>query len=195
MGRPLDGRGLVVGPRQARMTPPETSAGLIDRPHLMQVLDVRPVTVLAGMAGFGKSTLLAAAAARHQLHGAALWLTIDDSDRDPVRLVSDLMSAAGLAGIDDLTTAIAPLRTSSLRAEPLTLVDAFCSRRSTTPPSPSSSPSTTYTTSPDRGSRRRWSTTAPPGTRRHAHCHRRAGRAAPTTAAPSARRSSLLSGA
>lgn len=83
------------------------------------------MTVLAGMAGFGKSTLLAAAAARHQLHGAALWLTIDDSDRDPVRLVSDLMSAAGLAGIDDLTTAIAPVRTSSLRAEPLTLVDAL----------------------------------------------------------------------
>lgn len=115
----------MVGPRHARMTPPVTSAGLIDRPHLMQVLDVRPVTVLAGMAGFGKSTLLAAAAARHQLHGAALWLTIDDSDRDPARLVSDLMSAAGLAGVDDLTTAIAPLRTSSLRVEPLTLVDAL----------------------------------------------------------------------
>jgi len=83
------------------------------------------VAVLAGMAGFGKSTLLAATVRRQQVRGAGLWLTIDDSDRDPVRLVSDLLAAASLAGIDDLTAAVAPLRTSSLRAEPLALVDAL----------------------------------------------------------------------
>ncbi|WP_020144342.1 LuxR C-terminal-related transcriptional regulator [Terracoccus sp. 273MFTsu3.1] len=101
------------------------SAGVIDRPRLVPLLDRRPVAVLAGMAGFGKSTLLASAVGRQRIRGAGLWLTIDDSDRDPVRLVSDLLSAASLAGIDELTAAIAPLRTSSLRAEPLTLVDAL----------------------------------------------------------------------
>ena len=115
----------MVGPRHARMTVPVTSSGVIDRPRLIPLLDGWPVSVLAGMAGFGKSTLLSATVARHQLRGAALWLTLDESDRDPVRLVSDLLSAAGLAGIDDLTAAVAPLRTSSLRAEPLALVDAL----------------------------------------------------------------------
>jgi LuxR family maltose regulon positive regulatory protein len=76
------------------------------------------------MAGFGKSTLLAATVAQ-QVRGAGLWLTIDDSDRDPARLVSDLLSAASLAGIDELTDAVAPLRSSSLRAEPLPLVDSL----------------------------------------------------------------------
>lgn len=107
------------------MTLPLPSAGVIDRPRLVPLLDRRPVAVLAGMAGFGKSTLLTATVGRQQLRGAGLWLTIDDSDRDPVRLVSDLLSAATLAGIDELTAAITPLRTSSLRAEPLTLVDAL----------------------------------------------------------------------
>ena len=115
----------MPGPRQARMTLPLPSAGVIDRPRLVPLLDERPVAVLAGMAGFGKSTLLAATVRRQQVRGAALWLTLDDSDRDPVRLVSDLLSAASLAGIDELTAAIAPLRTSSMRAEPLTLVDSL----------------------------------------------------------------------
>jgi len=107
------------------MTLPLPSAGVIDRPRLDPLLDRRPVVVLAGMAGFGKSTLLAATVGRQKVRGAGLWLTVDDSDREPVRLVSDLLSAASLAGIDELTAAIAPLRRSSLRAEPLTLLDAL----------------------------------------------------------------------
>ena len=115
----------MPGPRHARMTLPLPSAGVIDRPRLIPLLDRRPVAVLAGMAGFGKSTLLAATVGRQQVRGSGLWLTIDDSDRDPVRLVSDLLSAASLAGIEELTAAIAPLRASALRAEPLTLVDSL----------------------------------------------------------------------
>src|SRR3954451_10859068 len=92
-------RELMVGPRHARMTVPVTSSGVIDRPRLIPLLDGWPVSVLAGMAGFGKSTLLSATVARHQLRGAALWLTLDESDRDPVRLVSDLLSAVRLAGV------------------------------------------------------------------------------------------------
>ena len=73
-----------------RMTPPVPSPGIIDRARLAPLLDGQPVVVLAGMAGYGKSTLLSAAAHRQRDRGAALWLTVDDTDRDPVRLVSDL---------------------------------------------------------------------------------------------------------
>ncbi|HET9633786.1 MAG TPA: hypothetical protein VFP73_15410, partial [Terrabacter sp.] len=84
----------MVGPRQARMTPPLPSAHTIARSRLAPLVDRRPVVVLAGMAGYGKSTLLAAAARRQSDRGAALWLTVDESDREPVRLVSDLLTAA-----------------------------------------------------------------------------------------------------
>lgn|GEM_PF-2607949 len=115
----------MVGPRHARMSVPLPSAGAIDRLRLTPLLERRPVTVLSGMAGFGKSTLLSETVRRQQVRGAGFWLTVDDSDRDPVRLVSDLLAAASLAGIEQLTAALAPLRASSLRAEPVALVDAL----------------------------------------------------------------------
>ena len=115
----------MVGPRQARMATPLRPPGIIDRPRLSSLIDRRPVVVLVGMAGYGKSTLLAAAARRQRDSGAALWLTVDDSDRDPLRLVSDLITAASLSGLDELGADLEPLRASALRAEPLTLVDAL----------------------------------------------------------------------
>src|SRR6478609_11449663 len=115
----------MTGARQARMTVPVSPPGVIDRAHLMPRLASRPVVVLAGMAGYGKSTLLAAAARRQQDRGAALWLTLDESDREPVRLVSDLLTAAGLSGLDELSAGLEPLRASALRAEPLTMVDSL----------------------------------------------------------------------
>ena len=115
----------MVGPRQARMSTPLPSPGIIDRPRLLSLIDRRPVVVLAGMAGYGKSTLLAAAARRQRDRGAALWLTLDESDREPVHLVSDLLTAASLSGLDELGAGLEPLRASALRAEPLTLVDSL----------------------------------------------------------------------
>jgi LuxR family maltose regulon positive regulatory protein len=107
------------------MSTPLRPPGIIDRPHLLTLIDRRPVVVLAGMAGYGKSTLLAAAARRQSDRGAALWLTVDESDREPVRLVSDLLTAASLSGLDGLGAGLEPLRASALRAEPLTLVDSL----------------------------------------------------------------------
>ncbi|MGN6523290.1 MAG: hypothetical protein ACTHMZ_08850 [Actinomycetes bacterium] len=107
------------------MTPPLASAHTIDRPRLVPLIDRRPVVVLAGMAGYGKSTLLAEAARRQQEHGVAIWLTLDDSDRAPVRLVSDLVTAAGMSNLEATGADLAPLRESTLRAEPLTLVDSL----------------------------------------------------------------------
>lgn len=115
----------MVGPRHARMTTPPPSPGIIERVRLAPLLHSRPVVVLAGMAGYGKSTLLGAVAPKLQNGGATLWLTVDDSDRDPVRLVSDLMTAASLSGVDELGAALESLRVPALRAEPLTLVDSL----------------------------------------------------------------------
>ena len=115
----------MVGPRHARMTTPPPAPGIIERPRLVPLLHSRPVVVLAGMAGYGKSTLLSAVASRPPAGGATLWLTVDDSDRDPVCLVSDLMTAASLSGPDDLVATVESLRVPALRAEPLTLVDSL----------------------------------------------------------------------
>ena len=52
-------------------------------------------------------------------------MTLDESDREPVRLVSDLLTAASLSGLDELGAGLEPLRASALRAEPLTLVDSL----------------------------------------------------------------------
>ena len=49
----------MVGPRQARMVTPVAPPGIIDRPRLLSIVDRRPVVVLVGMAGYGKSTLSA----------------------------------------------------------------------------------------------------------------------------------------
>ncbi|HET7801494.1 MAG TPA: LuxR C-terminal-related transcriptional regulator [Humibacillus xanthopallidus] len=114
----------MVAPRQVRMTPPGASAGLIERPGLVPLMDARPVTVLAGMAGYGKSTLLAAAARRGPRDGT-VWLTVDDSDKDPVRLAGDLVAASALADVECLADPMGQLSASFLRAEPLTLVDAL----------------------------------------------------------------------
>lgn len=115
----------MVGPRHARMTTPSPAPGTIERVRLAPLLHSRPVVVLAGMAGYGKSTLLGAVAPQLQDGGATLWLTVDDTDRDPVRLVSDLMTAASLTGVDALDATLASLRAPALRAEPLTLVDSL----------------------------------------------------------------------
>jgi LuxR family maltose regulon positive regulatory protein len=114
----------MVSPRQLRMTPPGASVGIVERSRLLPLLVARPVTVLVGMAGYGKSTLLAAAAQRWR-QGTTMWLTLDGTDRDPVHLVGDLVTAADLAGVESLTDQIDLLRASSLRAEPLSLVDSF----------------------------------------------------------------------
>ena len=115
----------MVGPRHARLTAPSPAAHTIERGRLVPFIDHRHVVVLVGMAGYGKSTLLAATARRQQVEGAAIWLGVDDSDRSPVRLVADLITAVDLAGLEELGADLEPLRASGLRAEPLALVDSL----------------------------------------------------------------------
>src|SRR6478736_849102 len=100
----------MVGPRHARMAVPSPASQLIERAHLADVIEDRPVVVLAGMAGYGKSTLLADVSRRQQVKGATIWLGVDDSDRSPVRLVADLVTAVSLSGIEELGADLGPRR-------------------------------------------------------------------------------------
>ena len=77
----------------ARTRPPSGLAGIVQRSDLIASLeraDARVVAIVAP-AGFGKTTLLAQLAASHA--GEAIWLTVDESDDDPVRLLSHLLEA------------------------------------------------------------------------------------------------------
>ena len=112
----------MVAPRQLRMTPPAQS-GIIDRARLAPLLDGQPVVVLAGMAGYGKSTVLSAAH-RQRDRGATVWLTLDDTDKDPMRLVADLVRPPDWRHRCHERPGEAAW-TSSLRTEPLALVDSL----------------------------------------------------------------------
>lgn len=115
----------MTGPRHARLMIPSVATHTIERAGLVPLVDQPPVVVLAGMAGYGKSTLLVATVRRQQDTGAAVWLGLDDCDRAPVRLVSDLITAARLSGLGEDGTELEALTGSALRAEPVALVDAF----------------------------------------------------------------------
>jgi len=59
---------------------------LVSRPHLLALLDdgfTRPLTLVAALPGFGKSTLLADWVAQRQIRAA--WVSLDPTDDDPAR--------------------------------------------------------------------------------------------------------------
>src|SRR5271167_845332 len=82
---------------RTKLDPPLEPADLIDRPRLLQRLDdaakVR-LTVLQTPAGYGKTSLQSQWF--HTLRLAqrrAAWLSIDSTDRDPVRLLTYVAAA------------------------------------------------------------------------------------------------------
>lgn len=75
--------------------PPPRAQG-VPRPRLTEkmasaVLQPGCFLLLAGPAGFGKTTLLSEFAARRS--GQVAWLSLDDSDNDPIRWWTDLIAA------------------------------------------------------------------------------------------------------
>lgn len=75
---------------------PAVRADGVPRPRLTQVLLAglqrpRSLVMISGPAGFGKTTLLAELAA--QAPGKLAWLTLDESDNDPVRFWSNVVAA------------------------------------------------------------------------------------------------------
>jgi LuxR family transcriptional regulator, maltose regulon positive regulatory protein len=98
----------------AKLLVPSVRPGAVSRPRLHRRLDGGDgcrLTVVVAPAGWGKTTLLSAwAADPARLHRVA-WLSIDESDDEPVRFWTYLLSA--LEGVDPALTADA---LSALRA-------------------------------------------------------------------------------
>ncbi|NTU81938.1 MAG: AAA family ATPase [Chloroflexales bacterium] len=95
---------------------PPSRPALVDRARLLAQIDAAPapaLVVVAAPAGFGKSTLVGAWAARQGAAGDTVaWLTLDEDDSDVARLLAGLLAAIRLhqPGVGD--AALALLRAS-----------------------------------------------------------------------------------
>jgi len=81
----IDPPGSVV--IETKLHPPEVFSEYVSRPRLIQQLDaasVRPLTVVTAPTGYGKSTLLAAWCKQAAPARRCAWLSLDESDNDPV---------------------------------------------------------------------------------------------------------------
>lgn len=90
-----------------KLRPPPLPATLVSRPALYDLIDEgadRPVTVLVGLPGSGKTATLAGWATE-RLGGAALWISCDARDRDPVTFWTAVVTALRTRWPDGLTEA------------------------------------------------------------------------------------------
>ena len=74
---------------ETKLHPPELFAEYVSRPRLIEQLDaasIRPLTVVTAPTGYGKSTLLAAWCEQATRAARCAWLSLDQSDNDPVVL-------------------------------------------------------------------------------------------------------------
>src|SRR4051794_37914629 len=72
---------------ETKLHPPDLFAEYISRPRLIQQLDTatsRPLTVVTAPTGYGKSTLLAAWCEQAAPTQRCAWLSLDESDNDPI---------------------------------------------------------------------------------------------------------------
>ena len=115
----------MTASRPGRLSPPARSVGLLDRPRLFDRLDSRPVVVLAGMAGFGKSMLLSSWLAERSQPGAVAWLSLDDGDRDAQRLLSDILAALRASAEESLVAAVQQLQAPPASTDPLPWMDTL----------------------------------------------------------------------
>ena len=96
----MPSRGMAV--LSSKLSPPRLPTALVERERLLAALDEAlstPLTLVSAPAGFGKTTLLAAWANRHQAQ--VVWLLLDDLDNSPTRfwvaLIGALRRSANLA--------------------------------------------------------------------------------------------------
>lgn len=82
----------------AKTTLPAPPIGLVTRSRLLDELDRAPeqsLVLVCAPPGYGKTSLLAEWVV-HRVPGAA-WLTLDDDDNDPLRLLLDVMGAVAMS--------------------------------------------------------------------------------------------------
>ena len=83
----------------SKLAPPRLPHALVERERLLVALDgalLTPLTLLAAPAGWGKTTLLAAWARRHEAQIA--WLSLDELDNSPTRFWVALIAALRRGG-------------------------------------------------------------------------------------------------
>lgn len=89
----------------SKISPPQSSSQVIDRPRLLHKLDAARssrLSLILTSAGYGKTTLLAQWRNKLAAEGVAVgWLTLDEEDRDASQLMAYLtwsLSQVKLAG-------------------------------------------------------------------------------------------------
>jgi LuxR family maltose regulon positive regulatory protein len=96
----------------ARLSPPHTRAGIVERTRLLERLDagVRlPLTVVTGPPGAGKTVLASTWAERRTHSGATAWLSIDRSETEDVQFWRSLLDAMQMTGEPELQSLAARL--------------------------------------------------------------------------------------
>src|SRR5271166_3880917 len=96
---------IVEDPIGTNLAPPPLRPGYVDRARLFDALTAardRRVTLVAAPTGYGKTMLLAAwcAEASARGGGASAWLSLDETDNDPARLMRGLIGALRRIGPD-----------------------------------------------------------------------------------------------
>jgi LuxR family transcriptional regulator, maltose regulon positive regulatory protein len=121
-------RTLLVG----KLTAPLLQPGIVTRSRLLEVLDeTRRLCLVVAPAGWGKTTLLTEWA--RQAGDPVAWLTLDETDDEPHRfwtyivtalrtaapdLAGDALAALRVPGIDPIDVALPALLTTCPRATP-----------------------------------------------------------------------------
>jgi LuxR family maltose regulon positive regulatory protein len=100
-----------------KITPPQVRANRVNRSRLFSLLEegiTRPLTLIAAPAGFGKTTMLSEWVQERRLPAA--WISLEQNDNEPARLLSTIASALGTLGAKIGTDALNMLRSMQLPA-------------------------------------------------------------------------------
>ena len=97
---------------RARLSPPHTQAGIVERPRLFERLDAgvdQPLTVVTGPPGAGKTVLASTWAERRIQRRSTVWLSIDRSETEAVQVWQSVLDAVQMTEDPELQSLTAGL--------------------------------------------------------------------------------------